>query len=371
MKTPKHNRVLAFLGVLAVAACDDGAPTAPVIEELFTLAESIELEVLETTSNITVALELADASNNVAYSRGDVRTQDGREYQDRARQRFTDAQDALDRGDYREALDKARDARQLVVRAIEATGGTRAVAAMVERLEAVASTIGQDVDSFVNPADVAAEINVLAVSAREALSRGDTTRAGERAVFGDQRTHDRRSNDRSRDRGTDRTDRRTDRGSHDRGSDVGPDRAELAIELGTTAVALAERVLENDELDDEQTRFLATAHELLEKARAAFAEGEYGRAAHFAEAASWSALKAVVLPGGITEEEMRAMIDLANSLLEEARVAIGDAPTEQQISMFERAGRLIELGEKMVAEGKQRGVGGLWRGAVISSWLIG
>ena len=65
------------------------------------------------------------------------------------------------------------------------------------------------------------------------------------------------------------------------------------------------------------------------------------------------------------------MIDLANSLLEEARVAIGDSPTEQQISMFERAARLIELGEKMVAEGKQRGVGPLWRGAVISSWLIG
>ncbi len=371
MKTPNPNRVLAFLGMLAVAACEDGTPSAPVIEELFTLAESMELEVLESTSNITVALELADASNNVADSRGDMRARDGREYHDRARQRFTDAQDAFDRGDHRAALDKARDARQLVVRAIEATGGTRAVAAMVERLEAVASTIGQDVDSFVNPTDVAAEINALAVSARDALSRGDTTRAGERAVLGDQRTHDRRTNDRSRDRTTEGTDRRTDRGRNDRGSDVGPRRAELAIQLGTTAVALAERILENDVLDDEQSRFLATAHELLEKARAAYAEGHYGRAVHFAEAASWSALKAVVLPGGITEEEMRAMIDLANSLLEEARVAIGDAPTEQQISMFERAGRLIELGEKMVAEGKQRGVGPLWRGAVISSWLIG
>ena len=47
MKTLKTNRVLTFLGALAVAACDDGAPTAPVIEELFTLAESMELEVLE------------------------------------------------------------------------------------------------------------------------------------------------------------------------------------------------------------------------------------------------------------------------------------------------------------------------------------
>ena len=364
MKTPKPNPTLAFLGILAVAACEDGTPTAPIVDELLTLDETIELEVLASMANIDVALELVDASNNVASSLGDVRAQDGRELHERARLRFTDAQDDLARGDRRGALDKARDARRLVVRAIEATGGGRAVAAMVERLEAIASTIGEDVDSFDDPTDVATELNRLALSARAALSRGDTTRAGERAVLGDQRTHDRRAHDRSRDR-------RTGRPGNDRGSDVGPRRAELAIQLGATAVTLAERLLETDVVSDEQSRFLATAHELLGKARAAFAEGHYGRAVHFAEAASWAALKAVVLPGGITDEEMRAMIDLANSLHEEARGAIGDAPTELQIAMFERAGRLIELGEKMIAEGKQRGMGPLWRGAVISSWLIG
>jgi hypothetical protein len=59
-------------------------------------------------------------------------------------------------------------------------------------LEAIASTIGEHVGSFDNPADVAIELNALAVSARDALSRGDTMRAGQRAVLGDQRTHDRR-----------------------------------------------------------------------------------------------------------------------------------------------------------------------------------
>ncbi len=300
MKTFKPNRTLAFLGMLAVASCDEGTPTDPAVEELFTLAETIELDVLASTGSIDVALELADASNI-----GDVRAEDGRRFHDRARSRFTDAQDDLDRGNRRAAIDKARDARQLVVRSIEATGGQRAVVAMVERLEAVASIIGEDVDSFVNPAEVAAELNVIALSARDALSRGDTARAGERAVFGDQRTHDRRTDGRrGRDRGTDRT-------GNDRRSDVGPDRAELAIQLGVTAVALAERLLENDVLDDEQTRYLETAHELLEKAHTAFAEGQFGRAVHFAEAASWSALKAVVLPGGITEEELREMVDLA------------------------------------------------------------
>ena len=366
MKTLKRSPTLAFLGIMAVAACEDGTPTAPIVDELFTLDEMIELDVLASAANVAVALELADASNNVASSSGDVRAQDGRELHDRARLRFTEAQDDLARGNRRAALDKARDARRLVARAIEATGGGRAVAGMVERLEAIASTIGEDVDSFDDPTDVASELNRLAVSARAALASGDATRAGERAIFGDQRTHDRRSNDR---RGNDRSGR--DRGGDNRGSDVGPRRAQLAIELGATAVALAERLLENDVIDDERSRFLATAHELLEKARAAYGEGHYGRAVHFAEAASWSALKAVVLPGGITEEDMRAMIDLANSLHEEARAALGDAPTEVQIAMFKRAGRLIELGEKMVAEGKQRGVGPLWRGAVISSWLIG
>lgn len=362
MKTLRSHPSLALLAILAIAACEDGTPTAPIVEELFSLNETVELEVLASTGNITVALELADASNNAAGSLGDVRTQDGRKFQDRARLRFADAQNDLARGDRRAALDKARDARRLVVRAIQATGGSRAVVAMVERLEAVASTIGEDTDSFDNPADVAIELNMLAVSARDALSRGDTMRAGERAVLGDQRTHDRR-NRRGRDR-------RPDGAGNDRGSDVGPRRAELALELGATAVALAERLVENDVLDDEQLRFLATAHELLEKAHSAFAEGHYGRAVHYAEAASWAALKAVVVPGGISEEEMRAMLDLAKSLREEARAAIGDAPTEVQLSMFKRAGRLIELGEEMVSQGKQRGVGPLWRGTVISSWLI-
>jgi len=72
MKTLKTNRTLAFLGMLAVASCDDGTPTDPAVEELFTLAETIELDVLASTGSIDVALELADASNIVASNRGDV-----------------------------------------------------------------------------------------------------------------------------------------------------------------------------------------------------------------------------------------------------------------------------------------------------------
>ena len=110
MKTLRFHPSLALLGILAIAACEDGTPTAPIVEELFSLNEQVELEVLASTGNITVALALADASNNAAGSLGDVRTQDGREFQDRARLRFADAQNDLAIGDHRAALDNARDA---------------------------------------------------------------------------------------------------------------------------------------------------------------------------------------------------------------------------------------------------------------------
>jgi hypothetical protein len=60
MKTFKPNRTLAFLGMLAVASCDDGTLTDPALDELFTLAETIELDVLASTGSIDIALELAD-----------------------------------------------------------------------------------------------------------------------------------------------------------------------------------------------------------------------------------------------------------------------------------------------------------------------
>jgi hypothetical protein len=91
---------------------------------------------------------------------------------------------------------------------------------------------------------------------------------------------------------------------------------------------------------------------------------------HFAWHAHWSALRAVILPGGVTQEEIRAMVALANELHEQAEVAIGDDPTELQEQLLARAGRLIAHGEALIADGHKRGVAPVWRGAVISRWLI-
>jgi hypothetical protein len=182
MKRNRNHRLAALLGILAVAACEDGTPTEPFADDLLTLEETVELQVLSNQASIDVALDLAQVNNNVADRRGSVRSQDGREFQARARVRFANAQDALRRGEHRQALDDSREARVLVVRAIEASGGGRAVSAMVERLEAMTFTLAEDTQSFSNPASVAAEISDLAVAARGALARGDTTGAGERVV---------------------------------------------------------------------------------------------------------------------------------------------------------------------------------------------
>ena len=109
---------------------------------------------------------------------------------------------------------------------------------------------------------------------------------------------------------------------------------------------------------------------MLAVAQRALENGHYARAVHYAWHAHWSALRAVILPGDITEDEIAAMVELAKHLYAEAEVAIGDDPTELEARLFARAGRLIEIGEKMIADGLKRGVAPIWRAAVISRWLM-
>jgi HEPN domain-containing protein len=122
---------------------------------------------------------------------------------------------------------------------------------------------------------------------------------------------------------------------------------------------------------EHMNRWLVHAHRMLAKAQQALENGHYARAVHFSWHAQWSALRAVILPGGVTEEEISAMVELAHELHDQAEVAIGDDPTELQQALFERAGRLIARGEELIANGHKRGVAPVWRGAVISRWLIG
>ena len=77
------------------------------------------------------------------------------------------------------------------------------------------------------------------------------------------------------------------------------------VALGAEAVELATRLIgDPGTADTEQVEFLRTAMEFQTGAEAALEAGEDRRAVHLAKLAQWWSLKAVVLPGGITDERV-------------------------------------------------------------------
>lgn len=355
MKTHRSQRILALLGVFALAACDDSGTELSLDDDL-TLEEQMELEVLADPGSFEITLELTQAANDVASSRGHPQAFAGRNLNAQARSAFTEARAAMLAGDHRRALDAARLARRLVAQALREIGGDAALEALIERIEALALTAEDDV--FNDSAALRAELEALAEQARELLAQGDTLAAAARALLGEQRARHRRG-----------------RRDH---PEIDVDRARLAVSLAATAVSLAERLIAADaipvisaahtDVSDRQNRWLGHAKKLLEKAEEALANGHLERAVHFAQHAHWSALKAVILPGGITEEEVQEIVDLAQRLFDAAQTALVD-PTELELRLLERARDLIERGIAQLEEGNKRGVAALWRAAVISLWL--
>jgi len=361
MKQMTTHRLLALLAVFALPAC--GESTVEPLDASLTVDEALELALLEDPGSLDIVVELTDATHDVATDFGDGGAVEGRDLSAQARTGFLRAHESARAGDHRRALDEARLARRLAARALVATGGSEAVEALIERIEElVLSLDDEDDDVFDDPELMKERLERLAEQARELHEQGHLVAAAERALLAEQVV-------------------RYHRGRRDHRGDVRPDRARLAVALAGTAVALAERLVEAEDtpVDDaaasdvreRQNRWLAHAKRMLALAEEALASGRYARAVHFAHHAHWSALKAVILPGGITDEELRAMSELANRLYEEAKVAVGDHPTELKERLLALAGRLIERGEQRLEEGHVRGVAPLWRGAVISRWLIG
>jgi HEPN domain-containing protein len=148
-------------------------------------------------------------------------------------------------------------------------------------------------------------------------------------------------------------------------------RAELAIALAGESIELAERLLEGTEPNAEQLRHLEHAKGFLRRAEQALEAGHPVSAIELAEAAQIAALKAVVLPRGVSDEEARAIHDLAKELLEQARAAVGGDATEIERHLLALAHSLFEAGSRQLANGSVRGVVALWKSAALSSFLIG
>ncbi len=354
MQPLKNLRITALLALFAVAACDDVA-TDPALEEL-TAAEQLELAVLADEGSYDVATEVAMVSTDLAAEDGNAMATDARALNAQAQVAFAQARSAWLANDHAEALRLSRLARRLVARALIATGGVPAVEDLIERLEDFLATI--DADVVDDPDAVRAELEAVIAEAKALLEAGDSVEAAARAILGDQRLRHRR-------------------GHRDRPFHVGQDRARLEVALAASSIKLATRLIQSDAavtdvaVTDRQNRWLRHAHSMLELAERALGNGNYGRAVHFSHHAQWSALKGVILPGGITEEELKMMAQVAEELLGQARAAVGDDDTEARKRVLNRAVDLFEIGVRRLEAGQVRGVAQLWRSATMSVWLIG
>jgi HEPN domain-containing protein len=348
-KTSKALSILPLLGGLALAGCDDGGPVG--IEDLpdeLTVEEALTLEVLADPTTTELALEMATAQTGAAYRRGRMGGY-GEENTVRAQQRFRDAEESFQNGDLVRAMEQHREARRLVAQAMEAAGGRWALQAQVERLESLPVMVAGDPEGFNDPQGFGLQLGELAQGARNAYQKGNRVQAGQLGVLGEQATRKRQR------------DQSGALGSH----------PEVRIELGQVAIDLAWSILDEQGADDEQLDLMAVAEEFQAQAVEALEGGEVRIAAHYAHLAEWWALKAVVLPGGISDEEVQSLLALAQDLYGQAVEALGDEPDELQAALLLRAEHMLTAGEENVTNGTCRGLGALWQAAVVSSYLIG
>lgn len=342
VNAPSVFRPLLPLLVIAAAACDTDSPTQPDLDSAaLSASDELMLTVLASPDAVEAGLAVAEAPVVVAEEDAGP-TASGRPALVQARRRFEEARGALASGDHVRALSRAYEAQDLLATALRTAGGDAAVVAVVERAEALAAGFPIETDDFHDPSAVTEDLTELAGLARMRLAAGDHRGAMRAAVTAEQTRHLRR------------------RQAPDR------DRVDLALALGETAIDLATRLLP-DTPAPAQLRFLRAAERHLRAAEAFDDAGQPGRAVHSAELAVWNALKAVVAPGGVTEEEQRLILDLARELLAAAKAS---APQGTKAALLELAGRLATLGLEQLESGNARGVAPLWGSAVISSWLI-
>lgn len=350
----------AVLTMLGLAACAESGmdPLADGLDP----SEAAELLVLEDAGALDAAVEFTNVTADVAHALGRPGAGSSHGLEMQARAKFERARDFLQEGDRRRALLEAREARRIAARAIVAAGGEEAVIALIEQLEELLFSIDVEDDQVFDDREaLRARIEALLAEARALLESGNLVAAAERALLGEQLV-------------------RYHRGGLGHRGEVSAETARLMVSLARTAVSLADslvadpgvptRPLGVSDVRAHRNRWLVHARRMLERAETALGAGHYARAVHFAHHAHGSALKAVILPGGITQDELDAMVRLARTLLARAEAAVGDDPTELEARLLAVARRSIERGQAMLEAGYKRGVGPIWRGAVISRWLI-
>ncbi|MDT8342450.1 MAG: hypothetical protein RQ751_13135, partial [Longimicrobiales bacterium] len=277
----------ALLAVFALAgltaACDDAGPASPFDDEaLLAEEDALALALLNDDLATEAALAMAEVSGPAAMrgGMGPMHRQAAEGLAAEARLRFQEARAALADGDQTRAAERAREARRLVAQAMVEAGGARALRGAAERMEHLEDWVRGEMGAYEDAAGLLGELARLRETARRRMQEGNFLDAAAAGVLAEQRHRFRH-----RWQQMDPADR--------------VERAELMVGLAGEAVALAARILEGaGGADAEQARFLALAEEELAQAVAALEGDAPWRAVHLAHLAQWSALKAVVLPGG-------------------------------------------------------------------------
>lgn len=346
MKLSQTLGAFSLLGVLALAACQDSEPTAPLADDtLLTTEDVIALDVLSYAGALDAAMQVTQGPVNAAghrYGHGQAMAMNDIA---QAQEQYREAIRLMEHQDSAGALQQSREARRLMARAGQTAGGGRFAASLVERLEVLAQNVARDPGSFNNPMGLQGELNQLATQARQRLHQGDSLGAGDCGLLGEQRYR-----------------------QQQRDNGLGVVSAEIHVELGAEGVSLASDLLDQYGADAEQLEYLAMAEEYLAEAEAALAVQDLGGAIHYADLASWTGLKAVVLPGDVTDDEVLMIQALAQDLYAQAAAAtdLDDIET----LLLARAEALIAQGESLWETGTIRGIGSFWRAAVISSWIL-
>lgn len=396
MTRSTNYRPWILAALLVAGACSDVGTGPAVDDEAITAEDQIALSVLDQPLAVDAALWLAgDAStaspwhiSEHGFTSATVQ---------RARRHFDEAVSAMRRGDMGGAAQGAAEARTLVVGQVMAHG-PQAVTAMIERLEDMAVSAAGDPGRPHDAMVLAGHMERLAVSARQAVQGGNMTAAAAMGVMGEQLIayHGGRAGSMvGQGAGTGMGQNGSTGRGHGMGTGTGMGQGhgsgtnpnggqdhddwivggsaanvELMVALGATAVELAEGILAEDGADAEQAEYLAAAQASLAQALEAVAGENLSRAHYLAGLAQWQALKAVVLPGGVTQDEVDQMLVLAQSLYDDAVLAVGDSPSTLQADLLARAGAMIQMAVSHQGWRGSTTVSPLWRAAVMAAYVL-
>ena len=350
--------MLLFLlwGAFYLTGCEDVA-TSPAFDEFEEFEQfpgsTAELEDLELTIDSDIVMSvIANVEAELGPNPSAVALNEIQE----AVALFQMAQVEYSNGKYEQVEVLGEAARMALSRSLVTDRGTVGIDDRIARTDNLRRRLqAGDTLGFDRPGDLADHLRRLVDQAKDARRVGNDVLAGARVVEGDQRTDRSRGRDNDRDR---------DRGH---ATDV---TARLAVAMANNAVDLASGLLDGGEVSERQIHLLETAARLASSAAEALEAGRFRAAVMLGHKAVTTSLWAVVAPE-VTEEEVRMIKDLAEEMLEAARAALAANPDEALQLLLDHAVAAFELGVAKLEEANLRGIGLIWKAAVVGAVIAG